>query len=129
MSLPIHVTAYSGYKANERPRDFTVDEDFYEIADVEDRWYEPDAMYFKVRTTEGKQYILRYDEQADEWTLQSGLDGDELFTRPSIQVITVDAEIIRRAEKEIESCEHRHPGDAQIPFDWILRDVIGKHGR
>jgi len=37
MSLPIHVTAYSGYKANERPRDFTVDEDLYEIAEVEDR--------------------------------------------------------------------------------------------
>ena len=77
MSLPIHVTAYSGYKANERPRDFTVDEDFYEIADVEDCWYEPDAMYFKVRTTEGKRYILRYHEADDEWTLQaSGLGED-----------------------------------------------------
>jgi len=59
MSLPIHVTAYSGYKANERPRDFTVDEDLYEIAEVEDRWYEPEAMYFRVRTTEGKRFILR----------------------------------------------------------------------
>jgi hypothetical protein len=62
MSLPIHITAYSGYKANERPRDFTVDEDLYEIAEVEDRWYEPDAMYFRVRTTEGRRFILRYDE-------------------------------------------------------------------
>ena len=44
MSLPIHVTAYSGYKANERPRDFTVYEDFYDIAEVEDRWYERDLM-------------------------------------------------------------------------------------
>jgi len=34
MPLPIHVTVYSGYKANERPRDFTVDEDLYEIAEV-----------------------------------------------------------------------------------------------
>src|SRR5262245_17767729 len=53
MSLPIHVTAYSGYRANERPRDFSVDEDLFEIAEVEDRWYEPDAMYFRVRTTQG----------------------------------------------------------------------------
>ena len=53
MCLPVHVTAYSGYKANERPREFTVDEDLYEIAEVEDRWYEPDAMFFRVRTTEG----------------------------------------------------------------------------
>ena len=82
MSLPIHVTAYSGYKANERPRDFNVDEDLYEIAEVEDRWYEPDAMYFRVRTTEVKRFILRYTESEDEWTLQSGFDGDELLAQP-----------------------------------------------
>jgi hypothetical protein len=87
VSLPIHVTAYSGYKANERPRDFTVDEDLHEIAQVEDRWYEPEAMYFRVRTTEGKRYILRYDESEDEWTLQSGFDGDELLARPSIELV------------------------------------------
>jgi len=31
MSLPIYVDAYSGYKANERPRQFTLDEEIYEI--------------------------------------------------------------------------------------------------
>ena len=72
MSLPIRVGAYSGYKANERPRDFTVDENLYEIAEVEDRWYEPELMYFRVRTTEGKRFILRYTESEDKWTLQSG---------------------------------------------------------
>jgi len=76
MSLPIHVTSYSGYKANEPPSQFTVNEDLYEITEIEDRWYEPEATYFRVRTTEGRRYILRYDEQADEWTLQSGFDGD-----------------------------------------------------
>lgn len=126
MSLPIHVTAYSGYKANERPRDFTVDEDLYEIVDVEDRWYEPDAMYFRVRTTEGKRFILRYTESEDEWTLQSGFDGDELLARPSIRLIPVDAEVIRRTEREIESCEHCHPDEAEIPFDWLLAEVTGK---
>jgi hypothetical protein len=35
--------------------------------------------YFKVRTLQGKLYLLRYDERADEWTLQSGFDGDELL--------------------------------------------------
>jgi hypothetical protein len=30
MSLPIHVDAYSGYKANERPREFVLDEEIYE---------------------------------------------------------------------------------------------------
>jgi len=128
MSLPIHVTAYSGYKANERPRNFTVDEDLYAIAEVEDRWYEPEAMYFRVLTTEGKRFILRFADSDDEWTLQSGFDGDELLARPSIQLVTVDADVIRRAEKEIESCEHCHPDDAEIPFDWILRELTGKYG-
>ena len=128
MSLPIHVTAYSNYKANEHPRDFTTNEDFYEIADMEDRWYERNAMYFRVRTTQGKRFILRYTESEDEWTLQSGFDGDELLVRPSIQLVTVDADVIRRAEKEIESCEHCHPDDAEIPFDWILRELTGKYG-
>jgi len=105
MSLPIRVDAHSGYKANERPRYFTVDEDFYEIAAVLDQWYEPAATYFKVQSTQGKTYLLRYDEQSDEWTLQSGFDGDELLVRPSIEIITVDAEAIHGAEKEIESCE------------------------
>jgi len=128
MSLPIHVTAYSGYKANERPRDFTVDEGLCEIAAVEDRRYEPDAMYFRVRTTEGKRFILRYIDSEDELTLQSGFDGHELLARPGIELVTVDADVIRRTEKEIESCEHCDPDDAEIPFDWILRDVTGKHG-
>jgi len=26
-------------------------------------------------------YLLRYDGQADEWTLQSGFDGDELLAK------------------------------------------------
>jgi len=128
MSLTIHVTAYSGHKANERPRDFTVDEELYEIDEIEDRWYEPEAMYFRVRTTEGKRFILRYTESDDEWTLQSGFDGDELLARPSIELVTVDADVIRSAEKEIESCERCHPDDAEIPFDWILREVTGKYG-
>jgi hypothetical protein len=81
MALPIHVDAYSGYKANERPKAFWLDEridplnGIYEIEAVEDRWFDPDAEYFKVRTAEGQRFILRYDEPAEKWTLQSGFDG------------------------------------------------------
>ena len=84
MSLPIQVDAYSGHRANERPQQFVLDEDRYEIASVEDRWYEPDAEYFKVRTTTSKTYLLRYEQHGDVWTLQSGFDGDELLARPGI---------------------------------------------
>src|SRR5262245_60935007 len=108
MSLPIHVIAYSGYKANERPREFILDEEIYEIASVLDQWYEPSATYFNVQSTEGKTYLLRYDEQNDEWTLQSGFDGDELLVRPSIELVTVDPAVVLQAERQIESCEHCH---------------------
>jgi hypothetical protein len=128
MSLPIHVEAYSGYKASERPRQFVLDEQIYEIAAVLDQWYEPSATYFKVQTVEGKIYLLRYDEERDEWTLQSGFDGDDLLARPSIESITVDSPTVKKAEQRIESCEHCHRNDAEIPFDWILAEVTGKRG-
>ena len=70
MSLPIYVDAHSGYKANERPLRFSLDEETYDIASIEDRWQEPDAAYFKVRTTNSKTYLLRYEQQGDMWTLQ-----------------------------------------------------------
>jgi hypothetical protein len=128
MSLRIYVDAYSGFKANERPTQFTLDEEIYEIAAVLDQWYEPSATYFKVQSIEGKTYLLRYDEQTDEWTLQSGFDGDALLSRPSIQRLTVDPATAKKAEQQIESCEHCHPDDAEIPFDWILAEVTGKRG-
>jgi hypothetical protein len=87
MSLKIDVDAYSGYKANEHPRQFELDEDIFEIEAVESRWRSPEAEYFKVRTITGKHYLLRHDETKDQWTLQSDFDGAELLTRPSIELV------------------------------------------
>ena len=126
MSIPIYVDPYSGYKVNERPRQFVLDEVVYEIAAVLDQWYEPSATYFKVQSTEKKIYLLRYDEEIDEWTLQSGFDGEEPLARPSSELVTVDSTIVKTVEQQIESCEHCHPGDAKIPFDWLLAEVTGR---
>lgn len=128
MPLPIHVHSYSGYKANERPQSFTADEDFHEIAAIEVRTLEPDAEYFRVRTTDDKRYLLRYDRPQDEWTLQNDFDGVELLSRPSIEVVTVGAAQIREAERQLEGCEHCHPDDCEIFFDWTLEEVTGKAG-
>jgi len=49
MSIPIHVDASSGHKANKRQRQLTLDEVVYEIAAVLDQWYEPSVTYFKVQ--------------------------------------------------------------------------------
>ena len=61
-------------------------------------------------------------------TTESRFDGDELLARPSIKLVTVDAIVAKKAEQQIESCEYCHPGDAEIPFDWMLADVTGKRG-
>jgi len=50
MPLPIHVDEYSGHRANQRPRSFTVDEQVFNIEAVLDQWYQPSGTYFKVRT-------------------------------------------------------------------------------
>jgi hypothetical protein len=77
----IYVDAYAGYKANERPRQFSLDEGNFEIEAVENQWRSPEAEYFKVRTTNEKRYVLRNDEVRNQWTLQSDFDGAELDSR------------------------------------------------
>jgi hypothetical protein len=127
MSVPVHVDGYSGWKANERPQAFELDGVYHRIYAVEDQWHEPEARYFKVRA-DGKTYMLRHDEREDEWTLQSGFDGDELLARPDLQLIPIDVPTIRQSEALIESCEHCHSNDAEIPFDFVLAEVAGMHG-
>jgi hypothetical protein len=67
----IQVEAYSGHKADERPLRFLLGDRWLVVEDVEDRWYDPEAIYFRVRADDGAIYILRHDERADEWTLAS----------------------------------------------------------
>lgn len=127
MSLPIHVDAYAGYRADERPRRFELDGVEYRIYAWEREWRIPDARCFLVRA-EGKRYILSYDEGADEWTLQSGFDGAELLARPNVEIVTVEPQAIRAAELRIAGCERCRPDEADHLFDSILADVLDKHG-
>jgi hypothetical protein len=39
-------------------------------------------------------------------------------------VVLIDAAILHKAERLIESCEHCNPDGAEIPFDVILDQVI-----
>ena len=71
---PVLVECYNGYKANERPVAFMFKESRWEVSEILDRWYEggiasdaPVIDYFKVKTSEGTVFILRYDIQSDEW--------------------------------------------------------------
>src|SRR5262245_10444979 len=122
MSVPVHVDGYSSWKANERPLGFELDGVYRRIYTVEDQWYSPEAQFFKVRA-DGKTYLLRYDQIQDEWTLQSGFDGDELLARPDVTLITIDAAKISEAEALIESCEACNTESTEIPFDNVLDRV------
>lgn len=68
--MVVRVEAYSGYKADERPLRFQLGERWIIIDEIVDRWYDPDAVYFKVRTEDGDIYILRHSEASELWTLE-----------------------------------------------------------
>jgi hypothetical protein len=38
---------------------------------VDDQWYSPAAIYFRVRAGDGNYYVLRHDEAQDSWTLDA----------------------------------------------------------
>jgi hypothetical protein len=73
----ISVECYSGYKANERPVAFIFRDRRREVAEILDRWYEggtrpgrPEVNYFKVKTTDGEVFLLRYLSLFDAWTVR-----------------------------------------------------------
>lgn len=80
----ILVECYAGYRADERPLRFILRGRTFSVDEVEDRWYSPDAIYFRVRADDGNFYVLRHDEENDFWTLDAfraarwrgGCDGD-----------------------------------------------------
>ena len=69
--MKVTVSAYSGYKANERPCRFVLEGHSYEVLEVLDQWYGPDSQYFKVKAEDQNLYILRYDSVLEEWSLES----------------------------------------------------------
>jgi hypothetical protein len=73
----IQVECYSGYKSNERPTAFTSQGCRQEVSEILDRWYEggfdasrPRIDYFKVRTSDGQVFLLRYLSLFDAWSVR-----------------------------------------------------------
>lgn len=71
----IEVECYSGYRANERPIRFASSGNWRQVMEIEDRWYGPSSLYFKVRADDGDHYVLRYHEEQDVWTLEAYRKG------------------------------------------------------
>ncbi len=73
--LTIRVDCHAGYRGEETPRRFFMDDKVVEIEAVIDRWLAPEYRYFKVRSSNNDIYILRHDEHSNGWELtmfQSG---------------------------------------------------------
>jgi hypothetical protein len=73
----IQVESYSGYKANERPVAFEYKGRRWKVSEIMDRWYEggidaskPEINYFKVRTSEGQVFLLRYLSLFNAWSIR-----------------------------------------------------------
>jgi hypothetical protein len=72
----IQVESYADHKADEVPQRFVLEEQSVEIEEVLDRWYQvehqpewPRATYFKVRGADQREYLLKHDEEDDQWYL------------------------------------------------------------
>lgn len=68
------VVAYSGYRAEQEPRALVIEGRRIEVREVEDRWLDPRASYFKVCCANGSTYLVRYDLDAQEWSLVRTLE-------------------------------------------------------
>jgi hypothetical protein len=69
----VKVECYSGYRVNERPVAFTINECDYtrsfKIREIIDRWFGETADYFKVIADDENIYLLKYDSCQDVWDL------------------------------------------------------------
>ncbi len=72
----IDVITHSGFKADEYPEAFIWREKRYPVDAIIDRWYEggvkagsPALNYFKVRTDNGSQYLIRHNALFDAWAI------------------------------------------------------------
>jgi hypothetical protein len=67
----IRVQCYAGFKADERPQKFTLRGRDFAVQEVDDQWYSPGAVYFRVLPDDGNYYVLRHDDEHDSWTLDA----------------------------------------------------------
>ena len=84
--MNIRVECYSGRKADERPIKFWLEDVALFIESIVDQWQIPDAQYFRVRADDGNTYVLRHDQEKDQWILES-------FRSEKQGIIAADSEI------------------------------------
>ncbi len=67
----MRVECYAGHRTDQRPMRFLLGSRTLEVLEVQDQWYSPDALHFRVRASDGNWYVLRHDEKTDAWRLDA----------------------------------------------------------
>jgi len=71
--MKLVVECYSGFKADERPVRFRLNERQYLVEEIVDQWYGTQDVFYKVRADDGSLYVLRRETATPEgsWHLVS----------------------------------------------------------
>ena len=62
------VVAYCGYQGEQEPRGLVVEGERLDVVAIQDRWYDPRARYFRVKASDERYYLLRYDLDELSWS-------------------------------------------------------------
>lgn len=68
--MKIKVECYSGFKADERPLSFMIDDRRLNIEKIINMWHTPEYDCFKVLADDGQTYLLKHDPISDGWTME-----------------------------------------------------------
>ncbi len=66
------VQCYAGYKGEQRPQRFLLGERWLEVEEILKEWREPTAVFFRVRVSDGRIYVLRrgVDATPNTWSIE-----------------------------------------------------------
>lgn len=69
LPIDIRVECYSGYRAEETPKELHFRGRRVIVAEIVDRWLAPDHRYFKLLGDDRCLYIIRYDVVSYTWQM------------------------------------------------------------
>jgi len=65
----VEVISYAGYRGEEEPRTLVLAGEPHDVLGIDDRWYDPEARYFRVAVADGHVYLLRHDTFNNRWSI------------------------------------------------------------
>jgi len=66
------VQCYAGYEGEQEPRRFLFAEHWLEVEEIVRKWREPASVFFRVRASDGRIYVLRrgVEATANNWSIE-----------------------------------------------------------